>query len=898
MIARVDKSAFSNGLARIGDHSPFLAGLAERHPATVAAVRDVGLERAIRDGLAETVGDDVGVMLRRQRQVVSLAVGLADISGLASLEEVVEQLSAFADHALDLAIRTALIERSPGEEPRGFAALALGKHGSRELNYSSDIDPILIFDPKTLPHRAREEPVEAAVRIARRVVELLQTRDEHGYVFRVDLRLRPSPEVSPLALPMGAALSYYESSALPWERAAFIRARAAAGDVTLGQEFLEAIRPFIWRRSIDFGAVQEIRQISRRIRDHYAQGQILGPGYDLKRGRGGIREVEFYAQIHQLIHGGREPALRAPATLDALRALGEAGRIEPAIAAELADAYRLYRTVEHRLQMVDDHQTHRLPKAPEALDNVARLHGLADGEALSDMLRPHIERVGTLYDALDADDEERLPQDAGELSAMLADTGFTDPAAARQRIEAMREGKSRSLRTPAAQAALEAMLPTLIAALGRAPSPQDALNRFEDLVAGLPSAINLFRLLQARPALARLLIDVLSHAPALSQALGRRPALLDGLIDLTALEPPPSFETLAEEFRAHERNDSYEQLLDLVRRRVGERRFALGVQLIEAVSDPIDVAQGYARVAEAALAVLAEATIAEFEEAHGRVPGGELLIVALGRLGGGALTHASDLDIVYLFTGDFLPESDGRRPLGATTYFNRLAQRVSAALSVATAAGPLYDVDTRLRPSGTQGPLAVTVDSFAQYQRESAWTWEHMALTRARIVFGSDAARAQVHAIIAEVLGRARDDAALTGEVVKMRGEIAKHKPPSSPFDVKLIAGGLVDAEFAVHLLQLRHRTGFDPRLRSAMRMLADQGLIDPEIIPAHELLIRMLVTLRLVSPASAEPPAASKPLVARICGQPGWEPLVKAYESARLLIASEWKRVAGLGQH
>jgi [glutamine synthetase] adenylyltransferase / [glutamine synthetase]-adenylyl-L-tyrosine phosphorylase len=897
MIAAVHERAFSNGLRRIGGHSPFLAGLAERHPDTVVAVRERGLTDAIRDGLAAAACDDVGVMLRRQRQIVSLAVGLADICGMATLEEVVGHLSAFADHALDVAIRAAIVERMPDAEPRGFAALALGKHGSRELNYSSDIDPILIFDPATLPHRPREEPVEAAVRIARRVVELLQTRDEHGYVFRVDLRLRPSPEVSPLALPIDAALSYYESAALPWERAAFIRARAAAGDIALGQHFLDSIRPFIWRRSIDFGAVQEIRQISRRIRDHYAQGQKLGPGYDLKRGRGGIREIEFYAQIHQLIHGGREPQLRAPATLDALRALGEAGRIEPAAAAELAEAYRLYRTIEHRLQMVDDHQTHRLPKQADALDNVARLHGLDDGAALVALLQPHIDLVGTLYDGLDNGDEERLPQHAGKLEEMLAGAGFADPAAARQRIEAMREGKSRSLRTPVAQAALEAMLPTLIAALGKAPSPQDALNRFEDLVAGLPSAINLFRLLQARPSLARALIDVLSHAPTLSQALGRRPALLDGLIDSTALAAPPPFEILVGEFRAGETSDSYEQLLDGVRQRVGERRFALGVQLIEAVSDPIDVAQGYARVAEAALAVLAEATIAEFEDAHGRVPGGELLVVALGRLGGGALTHASDLDIVYLFTGnDFLAESDGRRPLGTTTYFNRLAQRVSAALSVATASGPLYEVDTRLRPSGTQGPLAVSVDSFAQYQRESAWTWEHMALTRARTIFGSAAARAQVDAIIAEVLGRSRDDAVLTAEVVKMRGDIARHKPPSSAFDVKLIEGGLVDAEFAVHLLQLRHRTGFDPRLRTAMRLLSDQGLIDPAVIPAHELLTRMLVTLRLVSPASSEPPAASKPLVARTCGQPDWPSLVKAYESARTLIGGEWKRVSGQG--
>jgi glutamate-ammonia-ligase adenylyltransferase len=893
MILRPETAAFADSLRRIEAHSPFLKSLVERHPATVATVRDHGLDRAIADGLAAARSDDVARMLRRQRQVVSLATALADLSGAAPLEDVVGHLSAFADHALDEAIRAAIRERTPDAEPRGFAALALGKHGSRELNYSSDIDPILIFDPETLPHRPREEPEEAAVRIARRVVELLQNRDENGYVFRVDLRLRPSPEASPLALPVDAALSYYESAALPWERAAFIRSRAVAGDIAIGQQFLAAIRPFVWRRSLDFGAVQEIRGISHRIRDHYSRVQKFGPGYDLKRGRGGIREIEFFAQIHQLIHGGREPQLRAPGTLDALKALGEAGRIEPAVAEELGVAYRLYRTIEHRLQMVDDQQTHRLPGRSEALDNVARLHGLDGGDAVLALLRPHVERVGAIYDALDSGDEQQLPRQAEQLDAVLTEAGFADPAAARLRIEHMRDGKSRSLRTPVAQTALEAMLPTLVVALGKAPLPNDALNRFEDLVAGLPSAINLFRLLEARPALARALIDVLSHAPALSQALSRRPALLDGLIDSSALDPAPSVDELIAEFAAAERTDSYEQLLDLVRQRVGERRFALGVQLIEGASDPLDVGHGYARVAEAALAVLGDATIREFEQSHGRVPGGELLVVALGRLGGGALTHASDLDIVYLFTGDMMSESDGSRPLGATTYFNRLAQRVSGALSVPTAAGPLYEVDTRLRPSGTQGLLAVSTESFAQYQRESAWTWEHMALTRARVIFGSPAAAAEVEKTIADTLLRERDDATLTADVVKMRGEIARHKPPSGPFDVKLIDGGLIDTEFTVHLLQLRHRTGFDPRLRAAMRDLAERGLIDPAVIPAHELLTRMLVTLRLVSPASDEPPEASKPLVARTCGQPDWDSLVKAYERARGLISAEWKRVS-----
>jgi glutamate-ammonia-ligase adenylyltransferase len=897
-MTKADKMGdISEALARIEAHSPFLRVLARQRGDVIERLRGDGLDALVGDNLATVETGDAARQLRRQRQAVALGVALADLAGIAPFETVVGHLSRFADHALDSAIRVAIAERSPDADPVGFAALALGKHGSQELNYSSDIDPILIFDPETLPLKGREEPVEGAVRIAKRVLELLQARDGDGYVFRVDLRLRPSPEATPLALPLPAALSYYESAALPWERAAFIRARAAAGDVVLGRDFLDAIRPFVWRRALDFGAIGEIRGISRRIRDHYAQGQVFGPGYDLKRGRGGIREIEFFAQIHQLIHGGRDPSLRAPATLDALAALAAAGRVGEDEAAMLGHAYRLLRTAEHRLQMVDDQQTHRLPAKPEDLDNVAALDGLADGAALLDRLRAPVEAVGLTYDALDGDAVRALPRDPDRLEAELRAAGFIDPAAARQRIDHMREGKARSLRTPVAQAALEAMLPGLIDAFGKAPAPGDALNRFDDLVAGLPTAINLFRLIEARPALGHMVTDVLSHAPALSQALARRPALLDGLIDATALALPPPVETLAAEFGAIDSRGGdigYEELLDHVRARVGERRFALGVQLIEGVSDPIEVAAGYARVAEAAVEAVAQAAIAAFEATHGRVPGGEIVLLALGRLGGGALTHASDLDLVYLFTGDILPESDGRRPLGATTYFNRLAQRISAALSVPTAAGPLYEVDTRLRPSGTQGLLAVSTASFELYQRESAWTWEHMALTRARPIFGSAAARAEVAAIVAATLERPRDRETLRADAAKMRGDMARHKPAKGPYDVKLIGGGTVDAEFTVHVLQLGHHIGFDPRLRTAARVLAEAGLLDPGFAEAHALLTRMLVALRLVSPSSDEPPEPSRPIVARACGQADWAGLVAAYAAARDLIAGEWARVSG----
>jgi glutamate-ammonia-ligase adenylyltransferase len=892
--------AVASAVARVELHAPFLRRLIAQHPdiapAIVAGTEPAVIAGIIGDGPPDEDAASVGRRLRQERRRLALAVALGDLSGLLPFEDVVGALSAFADRALDAAIKAAIRERTPGVPPRGFVALALGKHGSRELNYSSDIDPIFLFDPETLPHRPREEPAEAAVRIARRIVELLQNRDADGYVLRVDLRLRPSPEATPLALPIEAAISYYESSALPWERAAFIRARAAAGDIALGEGFLAALRPFVWRRGLDYGAIQEIRGISRRIRDHHAQGQRLGPGYDIKRGRGGIREVEFFAQIHQLIHGGRDPALRVPATLDALAALAAAGRIEKREAEVLAAAYRFHRTIEHRLQMIEDEQTHRLPKDPAALDNVAALHGLADGPALVALLAPQVEAVGRIYDSLDNDQPAGLSRDPELLEQMLSAAGFGDTAAARARIELWRSGTLRSLRTPAAQDALEAVLPRLITAIGEAQDPNAALNRLDGIVAQLPSAINLFRLLEAQPLLGRIIADVLVQAPTLADALARRAELIDALIDASAFDPPPDVPTLAAEFGRGEAGDDYQMLLDRVRARVGERRFALGVQLIEAASDPIDVAAGYARVAEAALVTLARATVAEFEAAHGRIPGGELVILALGRLGGAALTHASDLDLVYLFTGHFLAESDGPRPLGATHYFNRLAARVSAALSVPTASGPLYEIDTRLRPSGAQGLLAVSVESFAEYQRSGAWTWEHMALARARPVFGSIEARAIVAGIVDETLRRPRDPATLIADAVKMRGDIGRHKPPAGPFDVKLIEGGLVDAEFCVHVLQLRHGIGLDPRLDRAIAALVDAGKLDASMTEANRLLTRMLVTLRLVAANGGEPAAASQPLVARAAGLDSWPALEAAYVQARATVSAEWRRIAELG--
>ncbi len=883
--------ARADALRRASDHSPFLREAIQARGDIVELFAEYGAVAAAELALRAT-GPNVESRLRRKRHGLALAVALGDLAGELPLEEVTRLLSDFADHAIDETVMAAIEERVPDCEMQGFAVIAMGKLGSRELNYSSDVDLLLLFDPETLPRRSRDDPGEAAVRIGRRLIELMQKRTQDGYVQRVDLRLRPSPEVTPIALPVNAAISHYESSALPWERAAFIRARAAAGDIALGQRFLDAIRPFVWRRSLDFGVIEDVRQISARIRDHFAQSAKFGPGYDLKRGRGGIREVEFFIQIQQMIHGGRDTSVRAAATLDAIGALRAADHLQEEVARELAETYRLLRTFEHRVQMIEDAQTHVLPAESQRLDNVAQLHGLANGEALLDELRPHAERSGKLFDSLAPDDQGRLPSEPERLLDELRGFGFKDPETAAKRIEEWRSGHARSLRSPAAQRAFEAMLPGLLQAISTGSDPVHALNRLSDIVERLSSGVNLFRLLEARPALARLFAKVLAHAPVLSDQLALRPELFEGLFDATSFEMPPPPEEFADDLADAMRGHPYDVALDRARRVVNERRFALGVQLIDRRRDPLEIALGYARVAEGTLLALGNAAVQEFEQVHGRFPGGELVVLGLGRLGGCALTHASDLDIVYLHTAQAGIMSDGMKPLGPNDYFNRLANRMTAALSVPTAAGRLYDVDTRLRPEGAKGMLVVSLEAFERYQREEAWTWEHMALTRARPVFGSDAARARTAALIEEFLRLPRNPAKILRDAVKMRGEIDRHKPAQGPLDVKLGPGGLVDLEFSVQVLQLTRQIGLDPRLDVALDQLASEDLIDRNVIESQQLLTRMLVMLRLVAPGNMKPTTETCQLVAEACGASGWDELLAQHDAARQRIAALWNGI------
>lgn len=899
-MTELDDQNWKGALTRARTHAPFLARSLDRQEELERLLTAGEGGAALEWSRGRGEHEDAGISLRRHRLGLATTLAIGDLAGAFPLARVMEELSGFADYALDKAIRTAICDRTGEDTGKGMIALALGKQGSHELNYSSDIDPILLYDPATLPRRAKDEPGEAAQRYARSIVKLLSENTAEGYVLRVDLRLRPASEISPLAVPIASAMTHYQGQALAWERAAFIRARAAAGDVQAGERFLFEIAPFVWRQQLDFGAIEEIRKLTHRIREEYDGPPNPGPGYDVKRGRGGIREIEFFAQTHQLIHGGRDPSLRSRSTRKALDALANAGRIEVDHARILGEGYDRLRVIEHRLQMVEDRQTHSLPQG-EKLEQVALLDGLGSGAALVDELTELTSRTGAIYDELIGQAAPKpVPTPEPETRAKeLAALGFDEPDLLAQRIEGWRDGRFASVRSPQALEAFDRLLPLLLNAIAQSDDPGLAITRFEGVIERTQSAITLFRLLAAEPALIDRLVAALTLSPVLAGTLARRPETLDVLLEREPIDFSDTYARTLEHMRDGAERDDYEAKLDQIRHVISEARFTLGISLLEAEHKPSRIAAALSEIAEAAITAALEAAHEEFARTHGRIPGSELVVLGLGRLGGGALSPASDLDMIYLFTGDFASESDGDRPLGATLYYNRLASRVSAALSVPTAQGALYEVDTRLRPQGKQGPLAVSVEAFAKYQATAAWTWEHMALNRARVLAGSSQAKAQVDRVIADTQCMVRDPQKLKADVLQMRADIAAHKHPKGELDVKLLRGGLVDVEFLVHFLQLRHGATnaadhpamLSPDFASAIPALIEQGLLERELWPAYDLMTDVLVAGRLLAPEGSEPPPAAAKALANSCGRASYAELVADVATARQCVARCWAK-------
>ncbi len=836
----------------LGGNSPYLAELALRDPAVLRAILaqgpdivcDVALCRlaAARPTLTRAA---TAAELRLAKRQVALATAIADIGGAWTLEQVTSTLSDLAEAALRVAtahlLRAAhdrgdLALRHPTAPDRGsgFTVLAMGKLGARELNYSSDVDLILIYDCGAHPYTADGHGATFA-RLARDLVSLMQLRDANGYVFRIDLRLRPDPASTPPALALDSALAYYESTAHTWERAAMIKARPVAGDPALGRRFLDAIRPFVWRRHLDFAAIADIRAMKQRMDDHRgsalpASGTPIGRvlGHDIKLGQGGIREIEFCAQTLQLVWGGRNPALRLPTTLLALGAEAHAGLMSHDMASVLSSAYRHLRKIEHRLQMVADRQTHALPDTMEGLADFSAFLGEPDTAEFAARLLGDLERVHRAYGGL-LENPTTAPDIAYAKSAADIDghpqrnfSGQEPPWAA------WLAGKPRALRTLRARGLLNDLLPSIIAVVESQPNPALVWLRLDEFIHRLPAGVQIFSMLTHNPALLERLGAVLGAAPSLADHLASLPAALEGLVSPQEIDPDPESSLAAQLQDAA----ALDEALAIASRFVRGEEFRLAVAELDGRID--QDAAGIARtaLAEAAIRQLLPLVLVDHARRYGKVRGGGMVVVALGKAGSREMMAGSDLDLMLLYDHPKdADDSSGRVRLPASQYFARAAQTLVAALTVPTRDGKLYEVDMRLRPSGGKGPVAVSLPGFERYHRESAWTWERLALTRARVVAGPKKLAARATAAIRQAL-RGGHSASVLADTAAMRRRLLAELPPEGFWDVKLRRGGLLEVEFVAQALQLRHSdtpSVFNPTTRVAFRRLLAAGVLEAE---------------------------------------------------------------------
>jgi [glutamine synthetase] adenylyltransferase / [glutamine synthetase]-adenylyl-L-tyrosine phosphorylase len=797
--------------------SPYLERVARRVPEAIERLRTDGAEKTLETylGAMRATGDGAGALessmkaMRKAKEAAHLVIAGADLASVWTLDHVVEAITQIADAAVQAALRLAIREawatgklgdKRKSEDLPGLFVLAMGKMGARELNYSSDIDLIVLFDLDVLPVKGPRAK-EAMTRLTQSLVRILEERTEDGYVFRTDLRLRPDPASTAPAISTQYALGYYESVGQNWERMAHIKARICAGDIAIGETFLEELKPYVWRRHLDYSAIADIHSIKRQIHSHGGHEELASLDFDVKLGRGGIREIEFFTQVQQLILGGRFPDLRIPKTKDALAAMVRRDIMKTATKNDLCLAYDFLRSLEHRIQMVNDEQTHHLPVHAEKRAEIAVLAGYSDVSLFESGIARVRARVHGIYSELFAT-EERLSGEAGNLVftgvdddpgtvATLNAMGFGDPARIIHVFQQWHRGSVPATRSARGQQLLTSLGPRLLKAMAEVGEPDTAFDRFNEFFSSLGSGVQVMSLMLAEPALTRDLIETMAFAPKLAADLARRPALMEAMLEPSFRAPVPADAPGSREKRLRDqlrRAEGFEEQLNAARRFHREEAFRIGYQLLRGAVGAPEAGAAYADLADACVAALADAcerdVLSRFSGAIGR-----WAVCALGKFGGRELTASSDLDIMLIYE----PKSDAGGALAS-----RFVQRLIAALSAPTEEGTLYEVDMQLRPSGRAGPVAVKYASFQQYYRGEAWTWEFMALTRLRPVAGDPLLRQQIIDSAREALQLKSSDPKITEDVSDMRRRMARERPAKSRWDVKLAPGGLVDVEFVI----------------------------------------------------------------------------------------------------
>jgi [glutamine synthetase] adenylyltransferase / [glutamine synthetase]-adenylyl-L-tyrosine phosphorylase len=823
-------------LLGIAEFSPYLFDLIRADAARLIRLLACDPEQHLAALIAKTSNEvftaagelEVMQLLRRMKAEAALLIALCDIGGVWPVMRVTAALTDLATASVQAALRFLLrqevargrmVPADPDrpEQDSGLIVLAMGKMGAGELNYSSDIDLIVFFDPAATSLVPDIEPQPFFVRVTQALSRLLQQRSGDGYVFRVDLRLRPDPASTQVAISTLSALHYYEREGRTWERAAMIKARPCAGDPKAGEALVSELAPFVWRKHLDFAALADVHDMKRQMQTYRGQSEIAVEGHNVKVGRGGIREIEFFAQTQQLIAGGRHPELRVRPTLAALKVLATSNWITFQAHDELAAAYEFLRRVEHRLQMIADEQTHALPEDAEAMERFAHFFGYEGRAAFARDLLGHLNTVQGHYSKLfegDPTGTEKLPDvdygagpDDPRLLDHLATLGFKKPLMVAKTVQQWMQGDYRALRVEATRSAFVEFIPGLINGLAHAEDPDDAVTAFDRFLGALQRGGRLISLLSQNRDLVALVAVILGAAPRLGDMLARQPQIMDGLIDPRFFGAMPDQKELSARLAATLKDaHSYEDFLDRLRLFGQESLFLIGTRILSGTVSAQQANVAFADVAEGIVHTVHGLVTDQFAAQYGRIKGQETAILAMGRLGGREMTASSDLDLILLYDFDHeQPDSDGERSLHGAQYFARLTQRLISAFTTRTNYGVLYDVDMRLRPSGRAGPVASRVDAFADYQEREAWTWEHMALTRARVISASPQLRGRIEAIIRAVLTRPRDPAGTAADVADMRRAIALEKGEDDVWDLKLAAGGLVDIDFIAQYLQLVH---------------------------------------------------------------------------------------------
>lgn len=819
-------------LAGTAGCSGYLGGLMRREAEWLRAALAAPPEATLEAVLAEPTRAEAGPALRRAKRRTALLAGLADLGGVWGLGEVTGALTRLADRAVQLALEAGLAQelgrgKLPGckeedlAEGCGVFALAMGKMGAHELNYSSDIDLIMFFDETRHDPGVYSEVRQGFIRATQRMVKLLSETTAEGYVFRTDLRLRPDPSATPVCIATDPAERYYESLGRTWERAAYIKARPCAGAIAAGWSFLDRLRPFVWRRHLDYAAIQDAHDMILKIRAHKGLTGPLNPlGHDLKLGAGGIREIEFFTQTRQMIVGGRDEALRERGTLAALDALTARGWVEPGVRDPLEEAYLAHRTLEHRLQMLEDAQTHRMPSSPAGLARLADFCGAADRAAFAEDLRARLALVHELTEPFFV--RTNTPPAAPPAGAVFADPEAAEALmTAWRRLPAMRSDRARSI--------FKRIEPHLLGRLADCGQPDQALIAFDAFLSRLPAGVQVFSLFDANPSLLDLLVDICSTTPELARYLGRNAGVLDAVISRDFYAALPGGRELrADLARVLAGVPDYETALNRARVWMKERHFRIGVHLLRGLAEPDAAAAAYSTVADAVVAAVLPLVAEDFARRHGPAPGAGAAVVAMGKLGSREMTATSDLDLIVIYDAPADVQSEGKKPLAAPAYYARLTQALIAALTAPMAEGVLYKVDMRLRPSGRQGPVAVSLAAFRRYQAEEAWTWEHMALTRARVAAGPPDLSARVAATIAETMARPRDAGKTLEDARDMRRRLAEANAAAAanPWEVKLGPGRMMDIELLGQAGALIRGLTAQRRPRAMLDRLARDGWI------------------------------------------------------------------------